>query len=205
MEARVRGPNVTPGYWREPELTRRVFDDEGFYSFGDAVRFVDASDVNKGLLFDGRLAEDFKLGNGTWVSVGPLRAKIIGHFAPLVRDVVIAGLDRDYVSALIFPDLEACRSLCTNLPADASATEILRHDVARGKFLSLLKSLARESTGSSNRVARAIVVEEPPSLDAGEITDKGSFNQRAVLDRRKNIVEALYSPEPPFAVLAIES
>jgi feruloyl-CoA synthase len=205
MEARVRGPNVTPGYWRETELTRRVFDDEGFYSFGDAVRFVDPSDVNKGLLFDGRLAEDFKLGNGTWVSVGPLRAKIIGHFAPLVRDVVIAGLDRDCITALIFPDLDACRLLCANLPADASAADILRHDVVRGRFLSLLRSLASESTGSSNRVARAIVAEEPPSLDAGEITDKGSFNQRAVLDRRKNIVEQLYAPEPPAEVLTIES
>src|SRR6185437_4196102 len=205
MEARVRGPNVTPGYWREPELTRRVFDEEGFYSFGDAVRFVDASDVNKGLLFDGRLAEDFKLGNGTWVSVGPLRAKIISHFAPLVRDVVIAGLDRDYITALIFPDLDACRSLCADLPADAPAADILRHDEVRGKFLSLLRSLARESTGSSNRVARAILAEEPPSLDAGEITDKGSFNQRAVLDRRKDIVETLYAPEPPLGVLAIES
>lgn len=204
LEARVRGPNVTPGYWREPELTRRVFDEEGFYSFGDAVRFVHPSDVNKGLLFDGRLAEDFKLGNGTWVSVGPLRAKIIGHFAPLVRDVVIAGLDRDYIAALIFPDLDACRSLCVDLPAAATAADILRHEVVRGTFLSLLKSLASESTGSSNRVARAIVMEEPPSLDAGEITDKGSFNQRAVLDRRKNIVEKLYSAQPSPEVLTIE-
>ena len=198
-------PNITPGYWREPELTRRVFDEEGFYSFGDAVRLLDPSDVNKGLLFDGRLAEDFKLGNGTWVSVGPLRAKIISHFAPLVRDVVIAGLDRDYISALIFPDLDACRSLCSDIPADAGSADLLRHELVRGKFLSLLKSLARESTGSSNRVARAIIAEEPPSLDAGEITDKGSFNQRAVLDRRKNIVEKLYAPGPPPEVLTIES
>jgi len=185
-------------------LTRRVFDEDGFYSFGDAVRFVHPSDVNKGLLFDGRLAEDFKLGNGTWVSVGPLRAKIIGHFAPLVRDVVIAGLDRDYIAALIFPDLDACRSLCADIPAHATAADILRNDVVRGKFLSLLKSLASESTGSSNRVARAILAEEPPSLDAGEITDKGSFNQRAVLDRRKNIVEKLYSPKPSHEILTIE-
>jgi feruloyl-CoA synthase len=205
LEVRVRGPNVTPGYWREPELTRRVFDEEGFYSFGDAVRLVDPSDVNKGLLFDGRLAEDFKLANGTWVSVGPLRAKMISHFAPLVRDVVIAGLDRDYVTALIFADLDACRSLCADLPADAAAADIVRHETVRAKFRSLLKSLARESTGSSNRVTRAILAEEPPSLDAGEITDKGSFNQRAVLDRRKNILEKLYAPGPPAEVLTIES
>jgi feruloyl-CoA synthase len=205
LEVRVRGPNVTPGYWREPELTRRVFDEEGFYSFGDAVRFVHPSDVNKGLLFDGRLAEDFKLGNGTWVSVGPLRAKIISRFAPFVRDVVIAGLDQDYIGALIFADLDACRSLCADLPPDASAADVLRHGEVRATFLSLLKALAGESTGSSNRVARAILAEEPPSLDAGEITDKGSFNQRAVLDRRKSIIEKLYAPEPSPDVLTIES
>ena len=205
LEVRVRGPNVTPGYWREPELTRRVFDEEGFYSFGDAVRFVHPSDVNKGLQFDGRLAEDFKLANGTWVSVGPLRAKLISHFAPLVRDVVIAGLDRDCITALIFADVDACRSLCADLPADAAAADILRHEAVRAKFGSLLKSLARESTGSSNRITRAILAEEPPSLDAGEITDKGSFNQRAVLDRRKNILEKLYAPRPPAEVLTIES
>ena len=204
LEARVRGPNVTPGYWRQPELTQRVFDEEGFYSFGDAVRFADPSDVNKGLLFDGRLNEDFKLSNGTWVSVGPLRAKMIGCFAPLVRDVVIAGLDRDYIAALIFADAEACRPLCPDLPADAAATDVLGHDAVRAKFGSLLRELAAGSTGSSNRVVRAILTKEPPSLDAGEITDKGSFNQRAVLERRKNIVEELFAADPPPEVLTIE-
>jgi feruloyl-CoA synthase len=200
LEARVRGPNVTPGYWRQDDLTRKVFDDEGFYSFGDAVRLIDPDDINKGLLFDGRLTEDFKLANGTWVSVGPLRARIIAHFSPLVRDVVIAGLDRDYVTALIFPDLFACHSLCPELPANATK-DILAHPAVRAQFQSHLNTFAAESTGSSNRVMRAILLEEPPSLDAGEITDKGSFNQRAVLDRRAALVEQLYLEDPPPSIL----
>jgi len=205
LEARVRGPNVTPGYWRQPQLTQRVFDEEGFYSFGDAVKFIDPNDVNKGLLFDGRLNEDFKLANGTWVSVGPLRAKFLSHFAPLVRDVVIAGHDRDFIAVLIFPDLDACSELCLEPPAShlagATPAAILRNAAVRARFQELLESFAEESTGSTTRVVRAIVAEEPPSLDAGEITDKGSFNQRNVLDRRADLVEQLYAAEPPLHVL----
>jgi feruloyl-CoA synthase len=203
LEARVRGPNVTPGYWRQPQLTEKVFDEEGFYRFGDAVRFIDPNDVNKGLLFDGRLNEDFKLANGTWVSVGPLRAKFLGYFAPLVRDVVIAGHDHDFIAVLIFPDLDACTGLCIACAAGAPPAAILRNDAVRAEFQSRLKRFAAESTGSSNRVARAILCEEPPSLDAGEITDKGSFNQRNVLDRRAALVEQMYLAEPPLHVLQI--
>jgi feruloyl-CoA synthase len=203
LEARVRGPNITPGYWRQPELTQRVFDAEGFYSFGDAVRFVDPNDVNKGLLFDGRLSEDFKLASGTWVSVGPLRARMIAYFAPFVRDVVIAGLDRDYIAAIIFADLDACRSLAPELPRGAQLAEIVHHLAVCTRFQSLLKSFAKESTGSSNRVARAVLAEDPPSLDAGEITDKGSFNQRAVLQRRAELVDQLYAAEPSSVILMI--
>src|ERR1700691_5556461 len=200
LEARVRGPNVTPGYWRQDELTQKVFDEEGFYSFGDAVLLIDPNDINKGLLFDGRLTEDFKLGNGTWVSVGPLRARIIAHFSPFVRDVVIAALNRDFVTALFFPDMHACHSLCPEVPAEAT-TEILANPAVRARFQSLLTDLAAKSTGSSNRVTRAVLLEEPPSLDAGEITDKGSFNQRAVLDRRAALVEQLYAREPQAFVI----
>lgn len=202
LEARVRGPNVTPGYWRQDELTRKVFDEEGFYSFGDAVRLIDPDDINKGLVFDGRLSEDFKLANGTWVSVGPLRAKIIAQFSPFVRDAVIAGLDRDYLSALIFPDVKACHSLCPELPPDA-VPEILANPAVRARIQHLLNNLAAESTGSSNRVVRAVLLHEPPSLDAGEITDKGSFNQRAVLDRRAALVEQLYLEDPPASILRV--
>jgi feruloyl-CoA synthase len=193
LEARVRGPNITPGYWRQPELTEKVFDEEGFYSFGDAVRFIDPNNVNKGFLFDGRFSEDFKLASGTWVSVGPLRAKILSHFAPFVRDVVVAGHDRDDVGLLIFADLPACCDVISGQAENLNATEILGHDLVRARFQELIKSFAEQSTGSSTRIARAVLVEEPPSLDAGEVTDKGSLNQRAVLERRATLVEELYS------------
>src|SRR5208282_1133783 len=125
LEARLRGPNITPGYWRAPALTAGAFDEEGFYKIGDALKFADPNDPAKGLLFDGRLAEDFKLATGTWVSVGPLRAAFIGHCAPLVRDVVLAGADRDEVAALVFPDVDACRRLAPDLAVDVSAADLL--------------------------------------------------------------------------------
>jgi feruloyl-CoA synthase len=203
LEARVRGPNVTPGYWRQPQLTRQAFDGDGFYRFGDAVRFVDPHDVNKGFLFDGRLSEDFKLATGTWVSVGPLRARILSHFAPFVRDVVIAGHDRDELGMLIFADLDACGSLCPGRLTDGAFSAILADPAVRAKFLELLETLAAQSTGSSTRVTRAILLQEPPSLDAGEMTDKGSLNQRAVLERRKPVVEQLYADEPAPDILRI--
>jgi feruloyl-CoA synthase len=204
LEVRVRGTNITPGYWRQPELTAKVFDDDGFYIFGDALRFVDPSDVNKGFLFDGRFSEDFKLASGTWVSVGPLRANILSHFAPYVRDIVIAGHDRDDVTMLVFADLNSCGSLCPDLSTNSPAAEILRHESVRSHFQSLLESLAAGATGSSNRIVRAILVEEPPSLDAGEITDKGSLNQRAVLERRAALVEKLYGTSASHEILRIK-
>jgi feruloyl-CoA synthase len=204
LEVRVRGPNITPGYWRQPELTAQAFDEDGFYNFGDALKFVDPADVNKGFLFDGRFSEDFKLASGTWASVGPLRSRILSHFAPYVRDVVITGHDRDDVGMLIFADVDACRALCPQLRREASAADIFSHQIVRAHFQDLLGSCAATSTGSSNRVTRAIIMEEPPSLDAGEITDKGSLNQRAVLDRRAAIVAELYAPQPSSRILRIE-
>jgi feruloyl-CoA synthase len=203
LEVRVRGPNITPGYWRQPELTDEIFDQEGFYSFGDALRFVDPGDVNKGFLFDGRFAEDFKLASGTWVSVGPLRSRILAEFAPYVRDVVITGHDRDDVGMIIFADPDACRALHPETQQSAAATEILRHPSVQDHFRILLERFAANATGSSNRVVRAIFADEPPSLDAGEITDKGSLNQRAVLDRRTALVEELYASQASPAVLRI--
>jgi len=205
LEARVRGPNVTPGYWRQPDLTARAFDEDGFYMLGDAVRFIDPANVNKGFLFDGRFAEDFKLASGTWVSVGPLRARILAHFAPLVRDVVIAGHDRDEIGMMVFAELGACRGLCPGIPADAPSEHVLRHQQVRARFRALLRGFALTSTGSSNRVTRALLLEEPPSLDAGEITDKGSLNQRVVLERRAALVERLYCAEPDSGILTLES
>src|SRR5579871_1860293 len=165
LEARVRGPNVSPGYWRQPELTRQAFDEDGFYKFGDAVRFVDPADVNQGFLFDGRLSEDFKLATGTWVSVGPLRARILSQFAPFVRDVVITGHDRDELGMLIFADLHACSSLCTKRASDGASAVVLGEPAVRAKFLPLMECLAAQSTGSSTRVTRALLLEQPPSLD----------------------------------------
>jgi feruloyl-CoA synthase len=155
------------------------------------------------MIFDGRLAEDFKLSSGTWVSVGPLRIKVVAHFSPLVRDVVLAGIDRDEVGILVFPDLEACRALCGNLRADATAANILATDTVRAAFQQRLESLAAASTGSSTCVARALLLEEPPSLDGGEVTDKGSLNQRAVLERRANLVEELYAAEDSDRIIRI--
>ena len=167
------------------------------------MRFVDPDDANKGLLFDGRLAEDFKLASATFVSVGPLRAKILHWFAPYVLDVVIAGHDRNFVGILIVPNVEACRALAPDLRAGTAAAEVLKHDAVVQKFTSLLESFAAQATGSSNRVERAILLDEPPSLDHGEITDKASLNQRAILDRRAALVEELYAENPSSRVLRL--
>lgn len=194
LDARLRGPNITPGYWRQEALTNAAFDEEGFYKLGDALRFVDETEPSRGFMFDGRLAEDFKLATGTWVSVGPLRARLLGHFAPYIQDVVIAGHDRDSVGVLIFPEIPACRLLCPGLGAEASAAEVLANPSVRSTFERLLNDLAQSATGSSNRVAAAILLDEPPSIDAHEVTDKGSLNQRAVLEKRAALVEELYQP-----------
>jgi feruloyl-CoA synthase len=203
LEARFKGPHITPGYWRQPDLTAKAFDEEGFYKIGDALKFEDENDPIKGLLFDGRIAEDFKLGTGTWVSVGPLRAKFISHFAPYVRDVVIGGADRDYIAVLVVPDVDGLRGLTPDLAKDAAPTDVLGHAAVKAKFQELLTSFAKSSTGSSNRVMRAVLLAEPPSLDVGEITDKGSINQRAVLAHRKTLVDELYSDPPSVRVITI--
>jgi len=190
-EIRFRGPNVMPGYWRAPEQTREAFDDEGFYRTGDAVRWLDPDDPQRGLLFDGRTAEDFKLSTGTFVSVGPLRARIIEAGDPCVQDAVITGLNRDTVGALIFPRLDACRRLA-GCADSTPAPEVLHHPAVRAHFQSMVDTLAAQSTGSANRLERIHVLAEPPSIDRGELTDKNSINQRAVLQHRAALVDALY-------------
>jgi len=203
LEARLKGANITPGYWRAPQLTAEAFDEEGFYKIGDALKFDAPDDPAKGLLFDGRLAEDFKLATGTWVSVGPLRAAFIAHFAPLVRDVVLAGADRDEVTALVFPDFDACRKAAPGTAADVPARALLADRRVMAEFARRLNSFFAAASGTSNRVARAILLDEPPSLDVGEMTDKGSINQRAVLANRANRVEELYVEAPaPHVIVA---
>lgn len=191
LEMRVRGPNVTPGYWRQDDLTREAFDAEGYYCMGDAVRAVDPADWSAGLIFDGRIKEDFKLSTGTWVSVGPLRARLVMHFSPYLRDAVVTGHDRDEVGLLGVPDLDACRGLSPEL-AGAPAEVVCRHPAVTAALGALLASAAASATGSAARPTRLLLLEEPPSLDAGEVTDKGSLNQRAILERRSALVEAMY-------------
>jgi feruloyl-CoA synthase len=192
LEMRVKGPSITRGYWRQPELTRAAFDEEGYYKMGDAVRFVDPDQPARGLIFDGRVAEDFKLSSGTWASVGPLRAKCLDAGAPYVQDIVLTGLDRDWIGALVFPNVLACRALCPDLPREAPIAEVIAHSAVRAEFQRRLDKLATEATGSANRIVRAILLDVPASIDANEITDKGSINQRAVLSNRAELVDELY-------------
>jgi len=201
-EIRFRGPNVMPGYWRAPQLTAEAFDDEGFYRTGDAVKFIDPNAPGHGLMFDGRIAEDFKLSTGTFVSVGPLRTRIIAAGAPCVQDVVVAGVNRDDIGVLLLPRVDECRNLA-GLPDAAPLTDVLHAAPVRQFFQILVDRLWREGTGSANRVARGHVLVEPPSIDKGEITDKGSINQRAVLMHRAALVEAMYEgrTQDPYLLL----
>ena len=191
IELRYRGPNVTPGYWRAPQQTAEHFDSEGFFCSGDAVKPIAPADPGRGLAFDGRTAEDFKLSTGTFVSVGPLRARVVAAGDPCVQDVVVAGANRDEIGLLIFPRPDACRALAA-LPAGASQAEVFNAAPVRLFFQHLVNSLYATGTGSATRVARAVVLAEPPHIDRGEVTDKGSINQRAVLLHRDAIVQTLY-------------
>jgi feruloyl-CoA synthase len=195
-EVRYRGPNITPGYWRSPEETAQHFDADGFFCSGDAVKWIDESNIHLGLKFDGRIAEDFKLATGTFVSVGPLRAQIIAAGAPCIQDVVITGLNRHEVGAMVVPNVLACRKL-SNLPAEAALAEVLVSTPVVAHFQAVLDALAKTATGSASRIARLCLLTEPPSLDRGEITDKGSINQRAVLACRDTLVQALHDGSLP--------
>ena len=201
LEVRVRGPNVTPGYWRRPDLTAAHFDDEGFYRIGDAVRFVDPDRPERGLLFDGRVAEDFKLDSGTWVNVGMLRVKAIAALAPVAQDIVVAGHDRPAIGFLVFPNLAACRQLAPALAPDAPIDAVLADPAVRAAVSRGLASLRAEGLGTSGYGTRALLLTEPPSIDQGEITDKGYLNQRAVLTARAELVTALYRDDDPRVVV----
>jgi len=185
MEVRVRGPHVTPGYFRREDLTRAAFDEEGYSRIGDAMKFADAAAPEKGLVFDGRVAEDFKLASGTWVHVGAVRVKLLAAGNPLIQDAVITGHDRNEVGALLF--------------LSPAAKDLPPEDL-RAKIAGALKALAAEG-GSSMHPVRAMVAAEPPSIDANEITDKGYINQRAVLERRAALVERLHAKQPDAEVI----
>jgi feruloyl-CoA synthase len=192
VEVRYRGPNITRGYWRNDEATSESFDEDGFFCTGDAVKWIDDNDVHQGLRFDGRIAEDFKLSTGTFVSVGPMRAKITAAGAPYIQDVVITGLNEKEVGALIIPALIPCRK-ALGLDDSATMREIAQHEKMQAAMAAMITELAKSATGSASRVARAVVLTEPPNIDKGEITDKGSINQRAVLKERAELVSSLYA------------
>jgi feruloyl-CoA synthase len=190
-EVRYRGPNITPGYWRNAEETAGAFDEEGFFKTGDAVKWIDETDVHLGLKFDGRIAEDFKLATGTFVSVGPMRSKIIAAGAPYIQDVVITGLNMKEVGAMVFPT-PAVRAL-SGMASDAALSDVLASAPVLAKFQAIVNELAKSGTGSANRIARLCLLSEPPTIDKGEITDKGSINQRSVLTHRADTVTALHA------------
>ncbi|OKO80668.1 feruloyl-CoA synthase [Bradyrhizobium sp. NAS80.1] len=190
LEVRVRGPNVTPGYWKAPELTKQAFDEEGFYLIGDAVKLADAERPERGLFFDGRVAEDFKLNSGTWVSVGTLRVAGIAALAPLAQDIVVTGHGGDEVRFLVFPNLAACRAHA-GIGEAAGVNDVLVHDRVRSAIAEGLVKLKQHGANSSGHATRALLLTEPPSVDGGEITDKGYINQRAVLTRRADAVARL--------------
>ena len=200
-EVRYRGPSVTPGYWRAPEQTHAAFDEEGFFCSGDALKFIDEQQPELGLMFDGRIAEDFKLSTGTFVSVGPLRARVIIAGAPYVQDVVVTAPDRDDVGILIFPFVDACRELARCDRALPSA-QVLAAATVREYFQDLVDRLYHAGTGSANRVVRAHLFAETLSIDKGEVTDKGSINQRAVLTHRAALVDAMYDETDAHLILA---
>ncbi|MFN0177934.1 MAG: feruloyl-CoA synthase [Gemmatimonadales bacterium] len=203
LEVRVRGPNVTPGYWRRPDLTASQFDEEGFYRIGDAVRLVDPERPEQGLLFDGRVAEDFKLDSGTWVNVGMLRVRAIEALAPVAQDIVVTGHDRSEVGFLVFPNVAACRALAGDLAGDAPVERALAHSAVRDQVREGLAALKGMGGGSSMFATRAMLLAEPPSIDGGEITDKGYLNQRAVLDRRAALVERLHQESSDGAIVRL--
>lgn len=203
LELRVKGPNVTPGYWRQPELSAAAFDDEGYYCIGDAGLLADPSDPSKGIVFDGRVAEDFKLSSGSWVNVGKLRVEAIAGSGGLLLDAVVCGQDEDDVRLLGVPDWSAVGALTADLGATATPAERLAHPSVRKALAAALSNFNRERERASERIAAVLLLAEPPSLDAGEITDKGYLNQAAVRAHRAALVQRLYDAPHDSDVLRV--
>jgi feruloyl-CoA synthase len=203
MEGRLRGPNITPGYWRDEALTRASFDDEGYYKLGDVLDFFDPADPSKGFTFQGRINEDFKLSTGTWVRVGPLRARLLSALGDLAHDVAIAGPDRDFIAVLIFPNLDECRAACGSTSRDLPPGDLLRNPALTSRIQGILEDVARRGMGLSTTVGRAMLIAQPPSIDAHETTEKGSINQKAVLANRAALVESLYAEQPSAEVIQV--
>jgi feruloyl-CoA synthase len=198
-ELRVRGPSVTPGYWEQPEVTRAAFDAEGFYRIGDAGKFADPADPSKGIVFDGRIAEDFKLTSGTWVHAGAVRLALIAACAPVVEDAVITGHDLDFAGALLFPSLSGVQRLCPDTPPGTPLSDLIALPEVQSR---VREGLSRMAGGTSMRVERALFLTDPPSIDLGEITDKGYINQRRVRERRASEVQRLHASAAGPGVLS---
>jgi len=203
LELRVKGPNVTPGYYKDPELTAASFDENGYYCIGDAGKLADDNRPEKGIVFDGRVSENFKLASGSWVHVGTLRLDLISAVAPVIQDAVITGHDRDELGLLVFPNPMGCKSLCPDLTEEISLPDLIRRPEVRERVEKGLTEHNRRHRGSSRQVTRVLLMCEPPDIDANEITDKGYINQRAVLDRRVDLVERLYAADATEPVLII--
>ncbi len=203
LEIRFKGPHISPGYYRDPERTTQAFDEEGYFAIGDAGKFVDPIDPSKGVLFDGRVAENFKLLSGTWVAAGTLRLAVLSAAAPVLQDAVITGHERDALGILGIPSPAGCRAVRPDIVADAPVEAIIADPEIRARLAAGLARHNREHPGSSTRITRALLLAEPPQIDEGEITDKGYVNQRAVLARRAGDVERLHADPPDEDVLVI--
>ena len=205
LELRARGPNVTPGYWRQPELDSEAFDDEGFFRIGDAGKWIDESNPERGIRFDGRITEDFKISTGTWVSVNAVRLRLVAAMNPLVQDAVITGHGSDYLGALLFVSPHACKAIIDDSAASCEWPEILKRRKLRSFVESRMAALEKESGASSLCIRRILLMAEAPSADTNEITDKGYINQRAVLEHRRSSVERLYADPPDADVISLPS
>jgi feruloyl-CoA synthase len=202
LEIRVRGPNIMPGYWKRPDLTAAAFDEEGFYMPGDAVRLASEGDPAGGVIFDGRLAEDFKLMTGTWVHAGALRPGVLAACSPVLQDAVVAGANRIFVGLLCWLNVQACQALIGD-GAPSTLPELAQHPAVREHVRKGLGQWNAAHPASSERIARAILLSDPPSIDAGEITDKGYINQRLALERRATDVERLFAAQPDLDVIVV--
>jgi feruloyl-CoA synthase len=207
LEIRVHGPNITPGYWKRPDLTRDAFDAEGFYMPGDAVRLADPADDAKGILFDGRLAEDFKLTTGTWVHVGGLRVGVLAACSPVLQDAIVAGADREFIALLCWLNAASCQKLIgansENNLAPTALPDLAKHPIVREHIRKSLAQWNAAHSGSSERVARAVLLSDAPSIDANEITDKGYVNQRLALERRAADVARLFAAQPDADLIVV--
>jgi feruloyl-CoA synthase len=204
LEIRVQGPNVFPGYWGRPDLTKAAFDEEGFYRIGDAAKLADPGDPSQGILFDGRVAEDFKLSSGTWVHAGGLRVSALAAAAPALQDAVVTGQDRDFVGLLAWPNLNALKAICTDESLHGDPVKLIASPAVREHVRKGIADHNATQTGSSAQIRRVLLMPQPPSIDANEITDKGYINQRAVLERRKALVEGLYAKVPSPELIIID-